>query len=101
MDVRGLVLIEDFCRVYRDAEGPLLRWVGVVQAAQWSNFPECRKTFPHADQVRVASGIVTVFNIKGSRYRLIVAVVYAGGLVVIRRIMTHKEYSEERWKGST
>ena len=100
MDVRGLGLIEEFCRVYRDAHGPLLRWVAVVKAVQWSSLPECCKTFPHADQVRIAAGVVTVFNIKGSHYRLIAAVNYAGALVVIRRIMTHKEYSEERWKDS-
>ncbi len=35
-----------------------------------------------------------VFNVKGNRYRLEVRVAYESGLVVIRRIGTHTEYSQ-------
>jgi mRNA interferase HigB len=99
MDIRGLVLIDAFVRVYRDSEGPLRRWVTIVTAAQWQNFPQCRGMFPHADQVAVASGIATVFNIKGNHYRLVAGLDYARGLVAIWRIMTHAEYNKEQWKG--
>jgi len=90
MDVRGLDLIEEFTRVHRDAEGPLRRWMSIVATVQWRNFPECRGIFPHADQVAVASGTATVFNIKGNNYRLVAGIYYGRGLVIVQRIMTHE-----------
>jgi len=39
-----------------------------------------------------------IFNIAGNKYRLITEVDYAGILVVVDVVMTHAEYSKERWK---
>jgi mRNA interferase HigB len=56
--------------------------------------------FPHADAVKVASGRdVIVFNIKGGRYRLIVAIHFNRGMVFILRFLTHAEYDTDQWKG--
>ena len=98
MDVQGVYVLEDFWARHRDAEGPLRKWLVVVRGAQWSSFLECRKTFGSADPVKVHGNVITVFNIKGNRYRLLAAVAYPAGLVVVWRIMTHEEYSEDRWK---
>ena len=98
MIVRGLALLEDFWKKHRDAESPLRKWLVILAAADWRNFVDCRRSYPAADQVKIGSGVVTVFNIKGNRYRLVAAVFYPSGLVVIRRVMTHEEYSEDRWK---
>ena len=40
-----------------------------------------------------------VFNVAGNKYRLITEVDYAGILVVVDMVMTHAEYSKDRWKG--
>ena len=39
-----------------------------------------------------------VFNIKGNRYRLIVAIHYDRQLVYVLRFLTHAEYSKDMWK---
>jgi mRNA interferase HigB len=63
---------------------------------------DCRynsETFPHADQVTVASKrTVTVFNIGGNNYRLITAIHYNTKIVYILRFLTHAEYDKDAWK---
>jgi len=50
--------------------------------------------FPHADSV----GDLTVFNIGGNKYRLIVRIRYDFQLINIRAVFTHKEYDKGDWK---
>lgn len=56
-------------------------------------------TFPHADAATVRSGnTVTIFNIGGNDYRLIVSIKYKWGVVYVRDFLTHAEYSKDAWK---
>ena len=49
----------------------------------------------------VKSGrVVTVFNLCGNHYRLIVAIHYNTQLVFILRFFTHAEYDKDAWKAS-
>ena len=43
-------------------------------------------------------GEFTVFNIKGNDYRLTAYVNYQFGEVLIKEILTHKEYDKGKWK---
>jgi mRNA interferase HigB len=55
--------------------------------------------FPHADAVIVESGKpVTVFNIAGNKFRLITAIHYNRQVIYTLRVMTHGEYSKDKWK---
>jgi len=78
------------------------KWLRAVEAATWLSLIDLRRTFPSADGIVVKRGgpeiVVTVFNIKGNEYRLITAVNYAAGMVVIYELLTHAEYSNDRWK---
>lgn len=91
----------EFAARYVDAAVPLAAWARIVRAARWQNLDELRLTYPHADDVRVDSDRkVTVFNIKGNRYRLITAIHYDRQRVFIMRFLTHAEYNKNRWKES-
>lgn len=84
---------------HRDAASWLRRWVEVVKAAKWKSLDDVRKTYPHADAAKVASGAtVTIFNVKGNKYRLIVSIHYNTGRVFVRDFLTHAEYDAEHWK---
>ncbi|MHB1156067.1 MAG: type II toxin-antitoxin system HigB family toxin [Phycisphaerales bacterium] len=84
---------------HRDAREPLEAWLKAATTARWQSIDDVRKTYPHADAVRVASGAtVTVFNVKGGSYRLIAAIHYNSGIVFIRDFLTHGEYSKDQWK---
>jgi len=79
---------------YPDAEISLRKWYTEIKNRQFQNFAELRQHFPAADQV----GRLTVFNIKGNHYRLVVRIEYIYGKVFIRKFMTHADYDKEDWK---
>ena len=85
-------------RKYPNAKGKIANWHHAAKSAVWTNLIETRKTFPHADQIRVKSGrTVTVFNISND-YRLVTAIHYNRGMIFIRLFLTHSEYSKAKWK---
>lgn len=89
----------DFARRHSDAQSGLARWEEVVSAARWRHIMDVRVAFPHADAVPVAkSRVVTVFNLSGNKFRLVTAIHYSEQTVVVMAIMTHAEYSKEKWK---
>jgi len=91
--------LREFTERYLDAAEPLNNWRGVIRAARWRNIQDCRRIYPHADLVKVASGnAVTVFNIGGNKYRLVVAIHYNRQRVYVLRCLRHAEYSKGRWK---
>ncbi len=91
--------IKAYAMRHRDAREALSQWLKAIEVAQWKSIQEVRHAFPHADAVRVASGsVVTVFNIKGNAYRLIVAIHYNTGKVFIREFMTHAQYDNQEWR---
>lgn len=79
---------------YPDAEIPLRRWYTEMKNLHFQNFAEVRHHYPSADLV----GRLTVFNIKGNHYRLVVRIEYIYDKVFIRKFMTHADYDKEDWK---
>lgn len=74
-------------------------WRKVVREAKWKNLIDVRKTYPSADGVKVKSGrSVTVFNVCGNDYRLIIAIHFDRQLVFMLRFLTHAEYSKDKWR---
>jgi mRNA interferase HigB len=86
-----------FWEKYSNAKTSLRTWYKLTSLAQWQNFVELRTAFPSADQV----GNLTVFNIGGNKYRLIVLVDYNYQKVFIRHVLTHAEYDKEEWKNDS
>ena len=81
------------------AEAPLRNWYRDTSAACWHNFSQVKETFRSTDQVKVSSGnTVTVFDIGGNKFRLVVKISYEKQKVYVLRVMTHKEYDTNRWK---
>ncbi|MEP7149675.1 MAG: type II toxin-antitoxin system HigB family toxin [Acidobacteriota bacterium] len=76
------------------AKKPLDEWFRRLKATAAKNFPELKLTFPTVDQV----GTCTVFNVGGSKYRVIAKIVYRFQTVYLRSVMSHKEYDKDKWK---
>ena len=88
-----------WARRYADAGSALDVWQALIEGNDFPHFPALRRVFPAADQVTVASGrTVTVFNLRGNRYRLIAAIHYNRALVYALRFLTHADYDKGRWK---
>ncbi|MGD1276634.1 MAG: type II toxin-antitoxin system HigB family toxin [Tepidisphaeraceae bacterium] len=91
--------LKDYARKHPAAESSLFGWAQMTEAADWHSIEDVRRVFPHADSAVVASGnTVTIFNIAGNRFRLVVSIKYRWGVVYVRDFLTHAEYSKDTWK---
>lgn len=91
--------LREYGRRFPKAKTPLEDWARVTLQSEWHSLVETRKTFPHADQVKVASGrLITIFNICGNDFRLITAIHYNRRKVFVLDFLTHAEYSKDTWK---
>lgn len=87
--VKKKTIVEYFA-THPDAKVALEDWYEKAANAQWKNFADLRRTFGSADNV---GGKRIVFNIKGNDYRLVAIVLYRIGMIYVRFIGTHSEYS--------
>lgn len=94
MHVISEKILRDFWADHPDAESPLRAWIRMAEHAKWTCFADVREVYPHADQV----GHLTVFNIGGNKYRLVVAIHYNRGRIYIRHVLTHADYDRGQWK---
>lgn len=74
---------------HRAAEVPLRAWFKEAERATWSSPAEIKARFASASVLK--SGRV-VFNVGGNKYRVVVRVNYAVGVVFVRFVGTHAEY---------
>lgn len=81
---------------HRDAEGPLRAWYTHVNSktVSWQSWGNVKASFARASIV----GDCVVFNIGGNKYRLIVRLRYAPQKVFILKVMTHRQYDEQKWQ---
>lgn len=84
----------DFSEIHPDAAVSLDNWYRAAKTASWSNINEVKKVYPSADAV----GSFTVFNIRGTNYRLIVDIIYSTQRIYIKYVLTHAEYDKGNWK---
>ena len=93
--------LNEYAKLHPNAAASLAAWHDVARKSSWRSIQEIRQTFPHADPVTVASGkTIIIFNIAGNHHRLITAIHYDTGKIFILEILTHAEYSKNRWKKS-
>jgi mRNA interferase HigB len=86
--------LREFWKVHAAAEEPLARWFKLAEKAEWTNFTEMRADTPTADLVEH----LTVVNIGGNKYRLILEVFFLDQVILVRHVLTHAEYDKGKWK---
>ncbi len=80
-----------FWEDHPDACQALQAWYADVKQANWNSPAEVKTAYRNASFI--ANNRV-VFNIKGNKYRVIVAVQYKFKIVFIRFVGTHREYDQ-------
>jgi mRNA interferase HigB len=73
----------------QDAEQALRAWYAEAKEAEWNGPNDIKAKYLSAS---IVGNNRVVFNIKGNKYRLIVAIKYDFKLAYIRFVGTHKEY---------
>ena len=71
------------------AEKPLQAWLAEVKRADWATPAQVKTRFPNASIIRDSR---VVFNIGGTRFRLVVWINYAHQAVYVKWFGTHAEY---------
>ncbi len=71
------------------AEQPLRAWFREACRAQWNSPADVKAAYRSAS---IIGSDRVVFNIAGNKFRLIVRINYAYGIVYIRFVGTHAEY---------
>ena len=94
MRVTSIKPLRDFWQVHPDSEMPLRNWYKRADLAAWQSIIDTRKDFASADTV----GMLTVFNVAGNKYRLIVRIFYPSLRIYARRVLTHAEYDRGDWQ---
>jgi mRNA interferase HigB len=81
--------LREFWERHPDARHALQAWYADAKRAVWIRPADVKEIYRNAS---IVAQNRVVFNIKGSRYRLVVAVNYEYGMVYIRFVGTHEEY---------
>jgi len=76
-------------RLQRVVRQQLDAWYALVSRTEWKNSSELKQ---HCRNASIVSSERVVFNIKGNEFRLVVAVDYDHGIVLILWLGTHWEY---------
>lgn len=83
--------VKAFADAHTDARQALFAWFAEVQQVVWSGPDDVKSQYPSASFL---PGNRVVFNIKGNKYRIVVAVKYDFFAAYIRFIGTHAEYDK-------
>ena len=91
MRLVGRQKLDDFCREHADARSWIAGWIAEVESASWRTPHEIKALYPSASFV---GENIVIFNVKGNHYRLEASLAYQTGVLVVRWIGTHPEYSK-------
>jgi mRNA interferase HigB len=86
-------LLQVFWIQHPDAEPPLRAWFHEAKSSEWSTLADLKAR--HHGATVLKDGRVT-FNICEMKYRLVVRIDFAAGIVVISTIDAHPEYRPSR-----
>jgi mRNA interferase HigB len=81
--------LREFWEQHPDARASLESWFVDVKQADWETTNDIKTIYRNASFI--ANNRV-VFNIKGNKYRLVIAIQYTLRIVYIRFVGTHQEY---------
>jgi mRNA interferase HigB len=83
--------VRAFADEHADARQPLFAWFAEVLRANWTGPDDIKALYPSASFIEDNR---VIFNIKGNKYRVVIAVKYEFFAVYIRFIGTRAEYDK-------
>ena len=83
--------LKEFWEQYPDVQQALQAWYADTKQADWKTPSDIKRIYRNAS---IVANNRVVFNIKGNKYRLVVAIRYEYSIVYIRFVGTHREYDK-------
>jgi len=93
MRLIGKNILHDFKEQHADARSQIDSWEAEVEDAEWRTPHDLKRRYPKASTLGDQH---VIFDICRNKYRLWVRVNYKNGIVLVKRIGTHKEY--DKWQ---
>ena len=91
MRLVGRDKLDEFCGAHGDARPWIANWIADAEAAQWRMPKDIKRSYASASFL---ADNVVIFNVKGNRYRLETQIAYNTGIVIVRWIGSHAEYTK-------
>lgn len=91
MRIIALRTIRKFWERHPEAEQALRAWYHDARRAAWGSPADIKRTYANAS---IIGRNRVVFNIKGNRYRLVVAINYGYQICYVRFVRTHEAYDQ-------
>jgi mRNA interferase HigB len=82
-------MLREFWERHPDARQPIQAWYDDTRRAHWNSPADIKAVYRNAS---IVGNNRVVFNLKGNRYRVVIAIQYDYGIVFIRFVGTHEEY---------
>lgn len=83
--------LDEFTQAHADTRAWIEDWIADVEAARWRMPQDIKDSYASASFL---ANRILIFNLKGNRYRLEVQVAYNTGVVVVRWVGTHADYTK-------
>lgn len=86
-------LLSKFKQKHADIRPQIESWEAEVKEAKWDSPYKLKVRYPRASLLKNQQ---VVFDFCGNKYRLLTLINYKNGIVLIKKIGTHREY--DNWK---
>ena len=91
MRIIKVFYLQEFAKRHADVLAPLSQWAQDCRRAAWRTIADVKAYARSADYV---GNQRWVFNIGGNKYRLVVAICFRTGYVLVKFIGTHAQYDK-------
>jgi len=93
--IKRAKLVEFWAKKENSGSEPFLdAWYRTMKKGTFDNIAQIREVYRHADIV----GECIIFNVGTNKYRVVTKIYFIEQTLLIRFVMTHKEYDKDAWK---
>lgn len=87
----GRDALDEFTNAHADARAWIENWIADTEAARWRTPQDIKVSYASASFL---ADRVVIFNVKGNHYRLEVQVAYNAGVLIVKWVGTHADYTK-------
>jgi len=94
MRVIGLGVLKVFCDAHPDCRKWIANWINDTKHVAWATTHDIKLRYTSASFL---ADNVVIFNVRGNEYRLVVQIAFNAGVVAVKWIGTHADYSKREF----
>jgi len=93
MKIIGLGLLHAYCDAHPDTRRWIENWIADTKHNVWKTPQEIRNRYNSASFLPEN---FVIFNVRGNEHRLTVQIAYNSGVIAVKRIESHAQYSRRK-----